>query len=123
MMLGEQHELNDEQKTLFRHSGTMHIFTISGLHIAVIAGGLHAVLSLLRLPRVAQFLAGLFTLWLYVQITGAASSALRALAMISLLQPVGSPPAALKPTRDADPFRSAGPHRDPAANCSAPAFK
>lgn len=86
MMLGEQHELNDEQKTLFRQSGTMHIFTISGLHIAVIAGGLQAVLSLLRLPRVGQFLVGVVMLWLYVEVTGAASSALRAFAMVALLQ-------------------------------------
>jgi competence protein ComEC len=86
MMLGEQHELNDEQKSLFRHSGTMHIFTISGLHIAVIAGGLQALLSLLRLPRLVQFLAGIIALWLYVEITGAASSALRAFAMVALVQ-------------------------------------
>ena len=86
MLLGQQHELNDEQKQLFRESGTMHMFSISGLHIAVIATGLQALLALLRLPRVGQFLVGLTTLWLYVDITGTAPSAVRAFCMVALLQ-------------------------------------
>jgi competence protein ComEC len=86
MLLGQQNELNEEQILLFRQSGTMHIFSISGLHIAVIAGGLQAVLSLLRLPRAVQFPLGLATLWLYVDITGAAPSAVRAFVMVAFLQ-------------------------------------
>lgn len=86
MLLGQQHELSDEQDTLFRQSGTMHVFSISGLHIAVIAGGLHALLTLLRLPRPAQFFVGLTALWLYVDITGAPPSAVRAFVMVALVQ-------------------------------------
>lgn len=86
MLLGQQHELSDEQDTLFRQSGTMHVFSISGLHIAVIAGGLHAILMLLRLPRPVQFVVGMTALWLYVDITGAAPSAVRAFVMVALVQ-------------------------------------
>ncbi len=86
MLLGQQHELSDEQDTLFRQSGTMHVFSISGLHIAVIAAGLHALLMLLRLPRPVQFVAGLVALWLYVDITGAPPSAVRAFVMVALVQ-------------------------------------
>lgn len=86
MLLGQQHELSDDQVTVFRQSGTMHVFSISGLHIAVIAGGLHALLMLLRLPRPAQFAIGLTALWLYVEITGAAPSAVRAFVMVALVQ-------------------------------------
>ncbi len=86
MLLGQSNELSDEQDTLFRQTGTMHVFSISGLHIAVIAGGLHAVLLLLRLPRVLQFAIGLVALWLYVDITGAAPSAVRAFLMVALVQ-------------------------------------
>ena len=86
MLLGQQHELSDEQKQLFRESGTMHMFSISGLHIAVIATGLQALLSLLRFPRWVQYPAGLLLLWLYVDITGAAPSAVRAFGMVALVQ-------------------------------------
>lgn len=81
MMLGETGELSDEQHTMFMQSGTMHLFAISGLNIAVIAGALHALLLLFRLPPWARFVIGTPLLWLFVDITGAAPSAVRAFAM------------------------------------------
>jgi len=69
MLLGQQNELSAEQEDAYRQSGTMHVFSISGLHIAAIAGGLYALLALLRLPRLVQFAAGCAALWLYVDIT------------------------------------------------------
>jgi competence protein ComEC len=86
MLLGEQHELSEDQTQLFRETGTMHVFSISGLHIAAIATGLHALLSLLRLPRILQFAIGLAALWLYVDVTGCAPSAVRAYVMVALVQ-------------------------------------
>ncbi|MGC4074838.1 MAG: ComEC/Rec2 family competence protein [Nibricoccus sp.] len=85
MLLGQQHELGEEQTAQFRQSGTMHLFAISGLHIVVIAVALHGALALLRLPRVAQVTAGLVALWLYVDITGGSPSAVRAFFMIALV--------------------------------------
>jgi competence protein ComEC len=84
MMLGQKQELSEEQKTQFQLSGTMHLFAISGLHIVVIAVALHGVLALARLPRAGQFIIGLIALWLYVDITGASPSAVRAFLMIAL---------------------------------------
>ena len=86
MLLGRQHELSDEQLATFRQTGTMHVFSISGLHIAVIAIGLHALLSLLRLPRWVRFAIELGVLWLYVDITGAAPSAIRAFVMVAVVE-------------------------------------
>lgn len=86
MMLGQTHELSDEQHTLFMQSGTMHLFAISGLNIGVIAGSLQALLLLLRLPPSARFLIGTALLWLFVDITGAAPSAVRAFCMAVFLQ-------------------------------------
>jgi competence protein ComEC len=86
MMLGETHELSEEQHTLFMQSGTMHLFAISGLNIAVIAGAIQAVLLLLRVPAAARFAMGLVLLWLFVDITGASPSAVRAFAMAAFLQ-------------------------------------
>lgn len=86
MLLGETNELSDEQRTLFMQSGTMHLFAISGLNIGVIATALQALLLLLRLPRVVRLLASLALLWLFVDITGASASAVRAFIMAAFLQ-------------------------------------
>jgi len=86
MLLGQRQELSDAQDELFMQSGTMHLFAISGLHVGVIAAGLHALLALLPVPRAARFVATISALWLYVDITGAAPSALRAFVMIALLE-------------------------------------
>ena len=86
MMLGRKQDLSEEQDTLFMQSGTMHLFAISGLHIGVIAGGLQALLLLLRLPRLGRFWLSLLLLWLYVDITGGTPSAVRAFCMVALVQ-------------------------------------
>ena len=86
MMLGETHELSEEQHTLFRQSGTMHLFAISGLNIAVIAGVLQIVLAPLGRWPVLRFAVGAALLWLFVDITGGAPSAVRAFAMAVFLQ-------------------------------------
>jgi len=86
MLLGLQQELSEEQNQWFMRSGTMHLFSISGLHIAVIALALEGMLGLLRLPRVLRFLLSALLLWLYVDITGTAPSAVRAYLMVMLLQ-------------------------------------
>ncbi len=85
MLLGQQQELSDEQKNVFRESGTMHLFSISGLHIAVIAGVIHGMLLLLRLPAAVRVIAGGILLWLYVDITGGTPSAVRAFLMVMFL--------------------------------------
>ncbi|HVU34024.1 MAG TPA: ComEC/Rec2 family competence protein [Opitutaceae bacterium] len=86
MMLGETRELTEDQHTIFLQSGTMHLFAISGLNIAVIAGAIQTVLLILRFPPWPRFLVGTPLLWLFVDITGAAPSAVRAFAMALFLQ-------------------------------------
>lgn len=86
MMLGTTHELSESQHALFLQSGTMHLFAISGLNIGVIAGALQTLLLLLRLPSWARFVVGAALLWLFVDITGASPSAVRAFAMAVFLQ-------------------------------------
>ena len=85
MLLGQQQELTDSQKTVFRESGTMHLFSVSGLHIAVIAGAIQGLLLLARLPSLARVIVGGILLWLYVDITGGTPSAVRAWMMVMFL--------------------------------------
>lgn len=101
MLLGQQQELGEAQKQVFRESGTMHLFSISGLHIAVIAAVITSLLALFRLPSLPRFVVGGLVLWLYVDITGATPSAVRAWVMVMflhasyVLRVPGNPVAAL----------------------------
>lgn len=101
MLLGQKHALAEGQRELFLHSGTMHLFAISGLHIGVIAIGVHALLTLFRLPRGVKYLTSLTLLWLYVDVTGTMPSAVRAFIMVAAFQTAflcrmpGNPLAAL----------------------------
>jgi competence protein ComEC len=83
MMLGQKHELSAEQDELFMHSGTMHLFAINGLHIAVVATAIHALLCLARCPRAAVSGLTLLILWLDVDTTGASPSAVRAWMLVA----------------------------------------
>jgi len=86
MMLGQQYELSEEQGDWFTQSGTMHLFSISGLHIGVISLALMGLLAILRMPPAGRFLALVVLLWLYVDITGRVPSAVRAFLMIAVLK-------------------------------------
>jgi competence protein ComEC len=83
MLLGEKAVLSSEQQSAFMRSGVFHIFSISGLHVGVIAAAILAALTLLRVPRRVASVAGLAVLWLYVQVTGASTPAERAFLMIA----------------------------------------
>lgn len=85
MLLGEKAVLSTEQQNTFMRSGTFHIFSVSGLHVGIIAGAIYLLFNLLRLPRRPAMVAGLVVLWLYVQITGANPPAMRAFMMIAFL--------------------------------------
>lgn len=81
MLLGLKDALSDEQSQRYQHSGTMHFFAISGLHIGVIATVIAQALQLLRVPRRISPWIGLPLLLTYVLVTGAAPSAVRAFLM------------------------------------------
>jgi competence protein ComEC len=81
MLLGQKAELSKSQKDRFRMTGTMHFFAISGLHIGVIATVIAQFLLLIRVPRRMSPIIGLPLLYLYVEVTGASPSAVRAFLM------------------------------------------
>jgi len=82
MLLGNKVYLSQEQKDIFKQSGTLHLFAISGLHVGVIAGCLAYILGLMRLPRKVAAIIGLSCLLYYVFATGASPSAMRAYLMV-----------------------------------------
>lgn len=78
MLLGEKTALTTDQKERFIASGTMHLFAVSGLHVGIVAGLLLGAMKLIRVPTKWAPFIGLALLMGYVQVTGAAPSAIRA---------------------------------------------
>ena len=85
MTLGQKTALTDEVSEPFMRSGTMHIFAISGLHIALIAGILLAVLRVAQLPRSVCGFVVLPLIWFYTAATGWQPSAIRSTIMMSVI--------------------------------------
>ncbi len=77
-MLGRTALLPEDAKAAFATTGTLHLFAISGLHIAGMAAALIWAARRLRLPEKPTGIAILTLLWVYVEVTGASPSSLRA---------------------------------------------
>lgn len=84
IILGERAQLPRETQTAFADAGTIHVFAISGLHVMVVAKILSVALLVLFVP--VRFLGFVLVplVWLYVILTGASPSAVRAAAMASI---------------------------------------
>jgi len=85
MTLGWKTALTGEVSLPFMRSGTMHIFAISGLHIALIAGILVALLRVLRVTRGWCGLVVIPLIWCYTGVTGWQPSAIRSSLMMSVV--------------------------------------
>ena len=85
MVLGWKQGMSDELQDPFVRSGTMHVFAISGLHIALIAGLFIQSLMLLGIPREAAGVTALPLVWVYTALTGWQASAIRSAVMMSVV--------------------------------------
>lgn len=85
MTLGWRPALTSEVSEPFMRSGTMHIFAISGLHIALIAGILVSLLRVAQLPREWCGLLIIPLIWFYTQATGWQPSAIRSTVMMTII--------------------------------------
>jgi len=84
-MLGRTALLPADAKEAFMTTGTLHLFAISGLHIAGMAAALLWLAKRARLPELPSGVVVLGLLWLYVQVTGASPSSVRAWIMAAFL--------------------------------------
>ncbi|WP_322607684.1 ComEC/Rec2 family competence protein [Pontiella agarivorans] len=90
LVLGYREDMPRETLDMFKRTGSMHIFAISGLHVGIVGFLLALVLKMLGVPRGKFGLVLIPLLGLYVLSTGMKSSALRALLMaaVFLLAPL-----------------------------------
>ncbi len=82
VVLGDRSGLPRNLEETFQRSGTMHLFAVSGLHVAMVAGLLLGAGRLLRLPGWIAMPLVLTGLILYTMATGLRPSACRAAVMI-----------------------------------------
>jgi len=85
LLLGYRSDLPRELRTDFAATGTVHIFAISGAHVGMMLLLFAGLLRALRVPVTRWFLFLTPLLILYTLTTGAATSAIRASVMASLM--------------------------------------
>jgi competence protein ComEC len=85
MALGWRTAFTGDISEPFLRAGTMHLFAIDGLRIALISGMLVALLRALQISRAWCGLTAIPAIWFYTAATGWESSAVRASVMMTLL--------------------------------------
>jgi competence protein ComEC len=85
MSLGLRGAVDPDAYQPFLRAGTMHLFAISGLHVAFLAGALVVLLRVVRLPRWVCGAVAVPLIWFYAGATGWQVSAVRASVMMSLV--------------------------------------
>lgn len=81
MLLGEKGMIDTETRDLYQGSGIVHILSISGLHVSLLAMGLFTILRKCRAPRTAASAVSVTVLLLYGKMTGMGASTFRAAVM------------------------------------------
>jgi len=84
LLIADQHEISPEMRDRYARAGIIHMLSISGLHVAIIAGAVLVLLRLARLPPSAAALGSLIVTAIYVAVIGAPPPALRSAAMLSV---------------------------------------
>ena len=84
MVLGSKGESLAETKPLFQYTGTMHLFAVSGMNVAMLAGMAAWLLQATGVRRRAMAALVIPLLWVYCYATGLTPSSLRATVMASL---------------------------------------
>ena len=85
LLLADKTDLSDEIQDDFRACGIAHLLALSGLHLAVLAGAVHFLLSRLRLPHKLCFAVTMAILAAYAVLVGSPASVLRAMLLYGFL--------------------------------------
>ena len=84
IVLGDRSGVDEETSLLYRMSGIMHLFALSGLHISILGMGFYNVLMAAGAGLYASSFASLCVAIPYAVMTGSSVSAMRAVTMFLL---------------------------------------
>ncbi len=84
MLFGDRSGLTHSLRTGFERTGSFHLFVVSGMHIALLAGGVYWLLRRLRCPVWLATVGTLAAATAYAALTGFGQPAQRALGMTAV---------------------------------------
>ena len=84
MALGAREQSPEELEEYFRISGTMHLFAVSGLNVAIVAGMLTWIAAAVGVPKSRAVVIIIPVVLFYAVLTGLSPSAVRAALMASV---------------------------------------
>jgi competence protein ComEC len=84
LLIADQHQITPEMRDRYARAGIIHMLSISGLHVAIIAGAMLLLLRLARFPPSLAALASLVVIVIYVAIIGAPPPAVRSATMLGM---------------------------------------
>jgi competence protein ComEC len=85
LLIADQHEIPLEMRDRYARAGMVHMLSISGLHVAIIAGAMLLLLEALRVPRAFASVTGVLLTAMYVAIIGAPAPAVRSAGMLAMV--------------------------------------
>jgi len=85
MTVGDTSDAPDSLKVAFRETGTFHLFSVSGLHVGIVAILLWAVLGACGVEQRRSVLIIIPCLFFYALVTGLSAASLRSAIMLSIL--------------------------------------
>ncbi len=89
MVLGTKETLGKEIQEQFKLTGTMHVLTVSGLHVGIVSMILLFIFSWLKedkwILRCIKYIVVLLGIWFFALITGLAPAVVRSSTMLSLV--------------------------------------
>jgi competence protein ComEC len=85
LISGNRNNIDFEIIQYIGTSGIAHVFAVSGLHVAILAGALYYIFKKLKVPPVPRFFAVVIPLILYIAFCGFTPSVVRAVLMSSMV--------------------------------------
>jgi competence protein ComEC len=84
LLIADQHQIPTEMRDRYAAAGLIHMLSISGLHVAVIAAAMELLFQVARMSRRASLLGAFIATGVYVAVIGAPPPALRSAAMLGV---------------------------------------
>lgn len=85
LLIADQHEISLEMRDRYARAGMVHMLSISGLHVAIIAGTVLLLLGAFHVPRGIASVTGIVIIAIYVAIIGAPPPAVRSAGMLAMV--------------------------------------
>ncbi len=85
LLIADQHRIPPEMRDRYARAGMVHMLSISGLHVAIVAGAVMLLLQAARLPRVYASILGVGITAAYVAVIGAPAPAVRSAVMLGMV--------------------------------------